>query len=65
MAVISDIKSGIMNPHPVGGSLIGVAVSIVVVIGIAFVALMFWGKISNANIPVVSQAVAPARVYIS
>jgi len=65
MAILSDIKSGITNPHPTGGNLLGVAVSIIVVIGVVFVALMFWGKVSNANIPIASAAVAPARVYIS
>lgn len=65
MPVLNDVKSGITNPTPTGGGLIKIAVSIVVVVGVVFVALMLWGKVSNANIPIVSTAVAPARVYIS
>jgi len=65
MPVIGEVKSGITNPSPMGGGLIKVAVSIVVIVGIALVALFMWGKVSNANIPIVSQVVSPARVYIS
>jgi hypothetical protein len=65
MGILNEAKSGITNPTPTSGTLTKVAVSVVVVVGIVFVALMVWGKVSNANIPVVSSAVAPARVYIS
>lgn len=65
MPVINDIKSGVTNPSPMGGGLVKVAVSVVVVVGLALVALFMWGKVSQKNIPVVSEAVGAARVYIS
>jgi len=65
MGILNDVKSGITHPTPAGGGLLKIAVSIIVVVGVVFVALMLWGKVSNANIPVVSNAVAPARHYIS
>lgn len=65
MGILNEAKAGITNPTVAGGGLVKVIVSVIVVVGIVFVALMLWGKVSNANIPVVSSAVAPARVYIS
>jgi hypothetical protein len=66
MGVINEVKSGVKSPSVMGGGgIIKIAVSIVVVVGIALAALFFWGKVSTKNIPVVSQAVSPARVYIS
>lgn len=64
MGILNEIKSGITHPTP-GGGLLHVAVSVVVIVGLAMVALFLWGKVANKNIPVVSQAVSPARVYIS
>jgi hypothetical protein len=55
----------VTHPTPTGGGLAKVAVSIVVVVGVLLAALYFWGKVSTKNIPVVSQVVSPARVYIS
>lgn len=65
MPIISEVKSGVTNPTPMGGGLVKVVVSVIVVVGIALAALVLWGKVANANVPVVSQAVAPARAYIS
>lgn len=59
------MKSGIKSPSASGGGLVKVAVSIVVIVGVALAALYFWGKVATKNIPVVSQVVSPARVYIS
>jgi hypothetical protein len=66
MGIINSVKEGVTNPTPVsGGGLVKVIVSVVVFVGVALAALYFWGTVSNKNIPVVSQVVSPARVYIS
>ena len=65
MGILNEAKSGVTHPTPTGGGLVKIAVSIVVIVAIALGALYFWGKVSNANIPVVSTVVSPARVYIS
>jgi len=65
MGILNEIKSGVSHPTPTGGGLLKVAVSVIVVVGLAMVALMLWGKVANKNIPIASAAVAPARVYIS
>lgn len=66
MGIINSVKEGVTNPTPTsGGGIIKIVVSVVVFVGIALAALYFWGKVSTKNIPVVSQVVSPARVYIS
>jgi hypothetical protein len=65
MGVLNEAKSGVTNPSPMSGGILKVIISIVVVVGVVLAALVFWGKVSTKNIPVVSQAVSPARVYIS
>jgi hypothetical protein len=65
MGVLNEAKSGVTNPSPMGGGIVKVIISVFVVVAIALAALVFWGKVSTKNIPVVSQAVSPARVYIS
>jgi hypothetical protein len=65
MGVLNEAKSGVTNPSPMSGGIVKVVISVFVVIAIALAALVFWGKVSTKNIPVVSQAVSPARVYIS
>ena len=62
---MSEIKSGVTSPNITGGGFVKTFVAVIVVVAFALVALVLWGKVSNANIPVVSAAVAPARVYIS
>lgn len=64
MGILNEMKAGVKSPG-VSGGIVKVAVSIVVLVGVALAALYFWGKVSTKNIPVVSQAVSPARVYIS
>jgi len=64
MGILNEMKSGVTKPSMTGG-ITKVAVSVVVLVGVALAALYFWGKVSSKNIPVVSQVVSPARVYIS
>jgi hypothetical protein len=65
MPIVQEIKAGVRDPTVTGGGFVKVFVSVVVVAAFAFIAFVIWGKVSQANIPVVSAAVAPARVYIS
>lgn len=65
MGILNEIKSGVTKPSPTSGGLVKVLVSVIVIVGAAMVALTIWGKVATKNIPVISQAVSPARVYIS
>ena len=64
--IMNSVKGGadLTKPKPNVGYVIGGVVAAVVLGGIVLVALFFWGKVSQANVPVVSQVASPARVYI-
>ena len=64
--IMNSVKGGadLTKPKPSVGYVVGGVVAAVVLGGIVLVALFFWGKVSQSNVPVVSQVASPARVYI-